>query len=70
MVKKLSIRAKAIKVIECLCFPDFKFKSVEDLQVLLYKFAHIADGSCKNKHKDWVTELEQEYQNLVDSGFL
>lgn len=55
--KKLKLYHKAITAIEGLTFEDL---IMEDSQRLseIYKYAHIAHGTCLNNHEDWHHELD------------
>lgn len=35
-----------------------------------YKFAHVGLGYCRNSHDDWVKEMEETYQKLIDNGII
>jgi len=61
------LKDKAIEVIEALtCSDDFARSNSREHQILtlVYKFAHIAKGTCKNPHADWVGELNQQWEAI------
>jgi len=59
---------KALKVIQALTtlYEDGKqsHKDAENMLCNIYKYSHIAIGSCKNPHKDWIKELNDMYKAL------
>jgi hypothetical protein len=60
------IKTKALEVIEVLS--EGSFMPSEKLLEDIYKFSHSALGICR--HYDWVHELEELHQRMVDEGAL
>ena len=59
----MDIKDKALITIEGLAILAMS----DDNNTLVYKFAHIANGHCKNPHKPWVKELDKAYKQLRKS---
>ena len=58
------IKDKALLVIEHLCCGDFK--PSDKVLEACYTFAHVGRGVCENPHEDWVEELEQAFQRIIE----
>ena len=39
-------------------------KTLDEIIADIYKFAHVADGTCENTHRDWKKELHETYKKL------
>ena len=64
--KRPSLRYKALYVIEVLAGGDFDQN--ETGLSAIYKFAHVALGTCPNPHDDWREELEETYRGFIKGG--
>jgi len=62
------IKLKALKVIEGLTilYEDGRktHKDAENILEEIYQYSHIALGSCKNKHENWIKQMEDMYKAL------
>lgn len=56
---------KCLMVLEAFTSGDF---NVKDLQGMVYKYTHAALGICE--HPDWLEELDYDFKNLKEKGFL
>ena len=54
---------KALMVIE---FMVLECETEREGEIMIY--AHVANDTCKNKHPDWVAQLEKKYQVLLEAG--
>jgi len=63
VVMHLDLTQKALTVIQVLTSEDICMDNAQRLD-MIYKFAHVAEGKCKNPHLDWVTELETTYEDF------
>jgi len=66
---EMNIKNKALLTIEGLTFEDITTPPEKKLS-MIYKFAHIARGECKNPHADWVKELDGCYRGLTENGII
>jgi hypothetical protein len=70
----MKLKQKAITVIEGLCLAwENNSKSLDLADAIItdiYKYSHIADGSCKCGHQDWKKELHATYKNLRKNGIV
>ena len=63
-----SIARIALEVIETLAGGDFQ-PSQKTLEGI-YKYAHIARGTCKNEHNEWRKELIKTHADMVKNGLI
>lgn len=63
------IKDMALAVIEGLTSEDINLKPEKRIE-RIYKYAHIAIGSCKNKHEDWKAEMQTDYRDLKKAGII
>jgi len=65
----MDIKYKALVAIEGLMFDDIEM-TCEDKLARIYKFAHVALGTCQNPHEDWVRELDETLEALERFGII
>ena len=64
-----SLKGKALFVIESLaCIDELNDNELKELLTKIYKYSHVSNGICSNKHKDWKEELEKEFQELINTA--
>ena len=61
----ISLKDKALLAIEGICLASGRAELDS-----IYTFAHIANGHCKNPHKDWVKDLDKTYRALKKQGVI
>ena len=64
-----NVKDKALLTIEGLTFEDITMPPEKKLEII-YKFAHVGLGECKNSHKDWVKCLDEVYKVLKKHGVI
>ena len=60
---------RILHIIEGITFPDFLLSDKDKLN-MIYKYAHIGVGNCKNKHEDWVKDAETTEKALKKFGII
>lgn len=68
------ISKKAIHVIEGLYLlwengPHTLNRASQILDAV-YRYSHLARGTCKNPHADWLVEMNQVYESFVRGGLI
>ena len=73
-MKKDLTRDKAIYVIEGLCIlwesGAQTSKRAEAFIGGIYRYSHLARGTCKYPHADWLVELNQAYESFIKQGVI
>ena len=68
------IRHRAINVIEGIGIlwenGPKSLKRAEQLLDAVYRYAHLANGTCNNLHADWLIELNTLYDELIKYGII
>lgn len=69
-----SVRDKAIAVLEgiALLWENGR-KNPERADALMgavYRYSHLARGTCENPHADWLVEMNQTYEAFIKGGLI
>ena len=65
----MNTKDKALITIEGLTYEDITTQPEKKLE-MIYRFAHIARGECKNPHENWQRELDEAYKALTKHGVI
>jgi hypothetical protein len=62
-------RKMALRVVERIAAHEMCRHTQEDWKTI-YKFCHVALGTCKNPHKDWRKKLSKTYKSMKEANEL
>ena len=67
---KKDFKNRCLMVIQTLVGGDIEYEDIEQLKTDIYTIAHIALGTCENKHEDWIEETENMFKKFETMGLL
>ena len=67
---KKDFKNRCLMVIQTLVGGDIVYEDIEQLKTEIYTIAHIALGTCENKHEDWIEETENMFKKFEKMGLL
>lgn len=67
---KKDFKNRCLMVIQTLVSGDMVYEDIEQLKTEIYTVAHIALGTCENKHEDWIKETENMFKKFETMGLL